>query len=215
VGRVYGGAVAAAADADPALGSEIPVVAECDDSWLSDAAPVQAEAGDAAAALADAGAGAHGPAGSAAAADGPGAPVARGAVGAGTGMVCFDWKGGIGTSSRAVAQLGATVGVLVLANFGACASCASTASRSVGRSGAPGDARSTAAPPAGSCIVAVATDTPLGSAQLERVARRAGLGLGSRARARSLTTAAGRSSWRSAPAPTPAVTPAPARPPAA
>ena len=42
----------------------------------------------------------------------------EGAVGAGTGMVCFDWKGGIGSSSR-VTGAGHTVGVLVLANFGA------------------------------------------------------------------------------------------------
>ena len=129
--------------------------------------PVQVEAGDAAAALADAGAGARG----------SGAPVAQGAVGAGTGMVCFDWKGGIGTSSRAVAELGATVGVLVLANFGAWHELR-VDGVPVGRAlGRPGDARSTAAPPAGSCIVVVATDAPLGSAQLERLARRAGLGL--------------------------------------
>src|SRR5919107_1095251 len=47
VGRVYDGAVAAAPAADPAVGTRdvvIPVVAECDDSWLSDAVPVQVEA---------------------------------------------------------------------------------------------------------------------------------------------------------------------------
>src|SRR4051795_10913259 len=94
VGRVYDGAVAAAAAADPAVGREavvIPVVAECDDSWLSDAAPVQVDAADAGAALA------------AAVGAAPGrAPVEQGAVGAGTGMVCFGWKGGIGTASRRV-----------------------------------------------------------------------------------------------------------------
>ncbi len=105
VGRVFDGAVAAAAAADPAVRDQvvIPVVAECDDSWLNEPIPVQVEADDAGRALAAA----------------TGGPVAQGAVGAGTGMICFGWKGGIGTSSRVVEELGATVGVLVLANFGA------------------------------------------------------------------------------------------------
>jgi D-aminopeptidase len=165
VGRVFDGAVAAAAAADPAVGVEdvvIPVVAECDDSWLSDAVPVQVEAADAGRALARA-----------LAAD-AGAAVAQGAVGAGTGMVCFGWKGGIGTSSRLVPELGATVGVLVLANFGAWSELR-VDGVPVGRAlGAPDAARPR---PAGSCIVVVATDAPLGAPQLQRVARRAGLGL--------------------------------------
>jgi D-aminopeptidase len=168
VGRVYDGAVAAAAAADPAVGREavvIPVVAECDDSWVSDAIPVQVEPSDVAAALADA------------MARPAGAPVPQGAVGAGTGMVCFDWKGGIGTSSRAASGLGATVGALVLANFGAWSELR-VDGVPVGRAlGVPEAARSAGAPPAGSCIVVVATDAPVGSAQLERIARRAGLGL--------------------------------------
>jgi D-aminopeptidase len=88
-------------------------------------------------------------------------------------MMCFDFKGGIGTSSRVVA--GATVGVLVLTNFG---------SRDQLRiDGVPMgrllDAGSPAGPPepAGSCIAVVATDAPLRAEQLERIARRAGLGL--------------------------------------
>lgn len=160
VGRVFDGAVAAAALADPAVRDQvvIPVVAECDDSWLNEPIPVQVEAADAGRAL------------SAAA----GGPVAQGAVGAGTGMVCFGWKGGIGTSSRVVAELGATVGVLVLANFGAWPDLrvdGVPVGRLLGRHG--GGARG----PAGSCIAVVATDAPLNTAQLERVARRAGLGL--------------------------------------
>jgi len=106
VGRIYDGAVAAA-HAAPAVGTRhvvIPIVAECDDSWLSDAFPVQVEADDAVRALAAA----H-----------SGGPVAQGAVGAGTGMVCMGWKGGIGTASRVLPAAGATVGVLVLANCGA------------------------------------------------------------------------------------------------
>jgi D-aminopeptidase len=160
VGRVFDGAVAAAVAADPSVGVEdvvIPVVAECDDSWLSEARVVQVQASDVVAALADA------------ARDG----VAEGAVGAGTGMTCFDFKGGIGTSSRVAA--GATVGVLVLANFGAPRDLRIDGVP-VGRllPGSPVGRRSR---PAGSCIAVVATDAPLRAEQLERVARRAGLGL--------------------------------------
>jgi D-aminopeptidase len=164
VGRVYDGAVAAAAAADPAVGTDtvvIPVVGECDDSWVSDAIPVQVEAADVAAALSDARTG----------------PVAQGAVGAGTGMVCFDWKGGIGTSSRVASDSGATVGALVLANFGAWGELRIDGV-AVGRTlGTPEAARSMRSPPAGSCIVVVATDAPVGPSDLERLARRAGLGL--------------------------------------
>jgi D-aminopeptidase len=160
VGRVFDGAVAAAVAADRTIGLEdvvIPIVGECDDSWLSEARVVQVRAADAAAALADA------------ADDG----VAEGAVGAGTGMTCFDFKGGIGTSSRVAA--GATVGVLVLTNFGS--------RRELRIDGVPvgrllaGAAREPRRRPAGSCIVVVATDAALHAQQLERIARRAGLGL--------------------------------------
>ena len=161
VGRVLDGAVAAAVSADPAVGADdvvIPVVAECDDSWLSDAAVVQVEAEDSGRALERA----------------RGGPVAEGAVGAGTGMVCFGWKGGIGTASRLTPESGATVGVLVLANFGA-APDLRLDGVPVGRS-LPGPGAG-APRPAGSCTAIVATDAPLAPAQLERLARRAGLGL--------------------------------------
>ncbi|HKP20328.1 MAG TPA: P1 family peptidase, partial [Thermoleophilaceae bacterium] len=105
VGRVYDGAVAAAVAADPRVGVDdvvIPVVGECDDSWLNDARVVQVEADDVSRAVAEAESATE---------------VAQGAVGAGTGMVCFDWKGGIGSSSRLTGD-GHAVGVLVLTNFG-------------------------------------------------------------------------------------------------
>lgn len=161
VGRVYDGAVAAAIAADPRVGVDdvvIPVVAECDDSWLNDARVVQVEAADAGRAL------------DAALAD---SPVEQGAVGAGTGMVCFGWKGGIGTASRVAG--GATVGVLVLANFGDHDELrvdGVPVGRLLGRVPS-GSERG----PAGSCIAVVATDAPLGSGDLVRLARRAGLGL--------------------------------------
>jgi D-aminopeptidase len=161
VGRVYDGAVAAAVEADAAVGDTgvvIPVVGECDDSWLNDARTVQVEAADAGRALA------------AARPD----EVSEGAVGAGAGMVCFDRKGGIGTASRVVAGHGCMLGVLVLANFGS-QSELRVDGVPVGRAlPSIDEARGH---PAGSCIVVVATDAPLGSAQLARVARRAGLGL--------------------------------------
>ena len=162
VGRIFDGAVAAAVAADPEVGTEhvvIPVVAECDDSWLSDSAVVQVEAADAGRALAQARGGA----------------VAEGAIGAGTGMICFGWKGGIGTSSRLAPECGATVGVLVLANFGSAPELrvdGVPAGRSLP------DPEAATRRPAGSCIAVVATDAPLGPAQLVRLARRAGLGLG-------------------------------------
>jgi D-aminopeptidase len=159
VGRVFDGAAAAAIDEDPAAGYEdvlIPVVAECDDSWLSDV--LQVEAADAGRALAAA----------------RGGTVEEGAVGAGTGMMCFDWKGGIGTASRRVPQAEATVGVLVLANFGD-AGDLRVDGVPVGRSLRPDEL---VPRHAGSCIAVVATDAPLAHPQLTRLARRAGLGLG-------------------------------------
>jgi D-aminopeptidase len=160
LGRIYDGAVSVAVAADARVGVKnvaIPVVGECDDSWLNDARVVQVEAEDAARAVADAARSAE---------------VVEGAVGGGTGMVCFDWKGGIGSSSRATGE-GHTVGVLVQANFGV-RSDLRVDGVPVGRllGGHRGRPE-----PAGSCIAVVATDAPLGPAQLARVARRAGLGL--------------------------------------
>jgi D-aminopeptidase len=163
VGRVLDGAVAVAVAADPAVGVEdvvIPVVAECDDSWLNDARVVQVEAADAERAVRDATAG--------------GESIAQGAVGAGTGMMCFGFKGGIGTASRVLPALEATVGVVVLANFGERGQLR-VDGVPVGRLLAAGTGPRPR--PAGSCIVVVATDAPLLAGQLTRVARRAGLGL--------------------------------------
>jgi len=157
VGRIYDGAVSVAIASDPVVADQvvIPVVGECDDSWLSTAAPVQVQAADA---------------GRAVAAAAPGR-VGEGAVGAGTGMVCFGWKGGIGTASRRAGEH--VVGALVLANFGSAPDLRFDGIP-VGRE-LPGPGK--APPPAGSCIAVLATDAPLDGAQLERLARRAGLGL--------------------------------------
>ena len=99
----------------------------------------------------------------------------EGCVGAGTGMTCLGWKGGIGTSSRAVPELDATIGVLVLANFGSAEQLRLDGAAHARTRSAP--ASSEPPEPAGSCIAIVATDAPLYPRQLERVARRCGLGL--------------------------------------
>jgi len=122
-------------------------------------------------------------------------PVEEGSVGAGTGTRAFGWKGGIGTSSRVVPdELGGyTVGVLVQSNFGGILSIAGApVGRELGRYSfqgtAPGDddAPVGAGPDEaaeardegqGSIMMVVATDAPLSPLKLERVARRAMMGL--------------------------------------
>ena len=117
------------------------------------------------------------------AADGP---VAEGAVGAGTGTVAFGWKGGIGTSSRVLPERygGHTIGVLVQTNYGGVLTInGAPVGRALGRhsfrqastdADPTGDADPTAD---GSIMIVVATDAPLDARLLERLARRAGVGL--------------------------------------
>src|SRR5438128_2516234 len=102
-----------------------------------------------------------------------GGPVPEGSVGAGTGDVCFGWKGGIGTSSRVVppASGGFTVGVLVQTNFGGILTIDGVpVGRELGRYaiGPP-----PAGPGDGSCMIVVATDAPLDARDLRRLAARA------------------------------------------
>jgi D-aminopeptidase len=191
VGRVYDATVAILAEAVPEYREVfIPLVAECDDSVLSDPVPVQVDEADVRSAIA-------------AAAGVEGGPVAMGAVGAGTGMRCFELKGGIGSASRVVQPVhrwsdhpgedapAYTVGVLLLANFGELGRLTIDGVR-VGRTlrgeGWPavggGRERGGIRGAEGSCIGVVATDAPLAPRQLERLARRVGLGL-----ARAGTTA--------------------------
>jgi D-aminopeptidase len=105
-------------------------------------------------------------------------PVVEGNVGGGTGMICYGFKGGIGTSSRKLN--GYTVGVLVQANFGA--------RRQLRVAGVPvgteitdlmvsSDERAPGSRDVGSIIIVVATDAPLLPHQLKRLARRAALGV--------------------------------------
>jgi D-aminopeptidase len=105
-------------------------------------------------------------------------PVAEGGVGAGTGTVCFGWKGGIGTSSRLLpGQLGGTtIGVLVQTNFGGVLQMNGIpVGRELGQyylKGALDDASAD-----GSIMIVLATDAPLSDRNLKRLARRALAGL--------------------------------------
>lgn len=105
-----------------------------------------------------------------------GGPVQEGSVGGGTGMVCNEFKGGIGTSSRVLDSKygGYTVGVLVQCNYGS-RSQLRIAGVPVGREIGEHTVRDD---DIGSIIVVVATDAPLIPTQLKRVARRVSLGLG-------------------------------------
>jgi L-aminopeptidase/D-esterase-like protein len=102
-------------------------------------------------------------------------PVAEGNVGGGTGMTCFEFKGGIGTASRHLASAagGYTVGVLVQSNFGLRKQFR-VAGVPVGQEITERAYRSRES---GSIIIVVATDAPLLPHQLKRLARRASLGL--------------------------------------
>jgi D-aminopeptidase len=126
----------------------LPVVGECDDSWRADSRQVStADVDRALERLA--------------------AEVGEGSVGAGTGMMCFDFPGGIGTSSRAVGAH--HVGVLLLCNFGD--------RERLDLLGAQLDPVEEKLAPAGSCISVCATDAPLSAHQLRRLALRPLLGL--------------------------------------
>jgi D-aminopeptidase len=176
VGRVYDAACELLMEEDLGIGADdviIPIVAECDDSFLSDARRMQVSAADVRTAL-----------DSARASAGSAAAPFEGAVGAGTGMTCLGYKGGIGSASRLAESGGGrfAVGVLLLSNFGdrqrltvdgvPAGRLLPAPGPGPGGSGPGGDA-----PPAGSCIVVVVTDAPLDAAGCARLARRAGLGL--------------------------------------
>jgi D-aminopeptidase len=126
----------------------IPVVGECDDGDMADSRTITA--GDVERAI-----------------EALGTDVAEGSAGAGSGMICFGFPGGIGTASRAVGDH--HVGVLLLCNFGEREDL-DVLGTSLGP--APGPAAKE-----GSCIAVCATDAPLAANQLRRLALRPLLGL--------------------------------------
>jgi len=136
-------------------GTVNPVVGECNDGPLNDIQALAISEEHALAALADAHEGA----------------VEQGNVGAGTGMSCFGFKGGIGSASRRIALGGDHhLGVLVLSNFG-------RAGDLILPDGRRPDPRQSTETERGSVMIVLATDVPLEHRQLERVARRAGAGI--------------------------------------
>ena len=159
VGRVYDAACQLLVGGESTFGEVfIPIVGECDDSWVSDPRAMHVTFDDVRRAL-----------------DGARTrePFDQGAVGAGTGMSCLGWKGGIGSASR-VLPGGHVVGVLLLTNFGSSERLTIDGvhvGKKLGRSGVEEP------PPSGSCIGIVITDAPIDSAGCVRLARRIGLGL--------------------------------------
>lgn len=106
-------------------------------------------------------------------------PVAEGSVGAGTGTSAFGFKGGIGTSSRILPEEygGFTVGVLVQSNYGGVLTInGAPVGRELGKF--PLSEYTTGENVDGSCMIVVATDAPLSPRNLERLAKRAILGIG-------------------------------------
>ena len=183
VGMVHAATIEYAVQSGKDFTWSLPVVAETWDGSLNDINGFHVTRADAHAAIAAA----------------RGGPVSEGNVGGGTGMVCHQFKGGTGTSSRRITVSGRpyTLGVLVQCNYGGrsrfsvagapvgeeirdllpCYQPAPEGSRPPGRTcerPTGGDAESDQ----GSIIVVLATDAPLLPHQLKRIARRAGLGIG-------------------------------------
>jgi D-aminopeptidase len=144
-----------------------PIVGETNDGGLNDIRSRPIAPQDVVAALESAAAG----------------PVAEGAVGAGRGTSAFGWKGGIGTSSRVTpGDTAYTVGVLVQSNFGGILTInGAPVGRELGRysfRGVRGGEDDDSDPtPDGSIMMVVATDAPIDSRNLERLAHRALVGL--------------------------------------
>lgn len=168
VGPVHTGVIQHVSSKIPGLGLQtdvlLPVVGEADDSYLNDVRVGINSAKSAVKAIESAKSG----------------PVEQGSIGGGTGMMSFDFAGGIGTSSRVleVEEGMFTVGVLVMSNFGHIDNL-TISGKVVGRDLEPEfrqfEKRTKSE---GSIIVVVATDVPLLSSQLNRIAKRAALGLG-------------------------------------
>jgi len=137
-----------------------PVVGECTDGFLSNPHARRIGLAEVRAAMADAKPG----------------PVQEGSVGGGTGMSCFEWKGGIGTASRTLPEDkgGFTLGALVQSNFGRAPELV-VRGVPVGAQLRPPNAR--AQSDHGSIMMVIATDAPLDGRQLERLATRAAFGL--------------------------------------
>ncbi len=168
VGRVHAGIIDYMIKTYPELGRKveviIPLIGETNDAFLNDARIQVNTPEEAIKAIHQAQTG----------------PIEQGSVGAGTGMISFDFSGGIGTSSRVLerSQGGYTVGVLAQSNFGKMHNL-TIEGAVVGReldTMYPYEGRQEKS--YGSVIIIVATDAPLLSTQLDRLSKRAALGIG-------------------------------------
>lgn len=138
-----------------------PLVGETNDGWLNDIRGRHVKKGDVLRAIQTAHRGS----------------VAEGSVGAGTGTICFGFKGGIGTASRVLPEKlgGYTIGVLVQTNFGGVLQIDGIpVGKELGKYYLKGKLDNSAD---GSCMIVVATDAPLSARNLKRLAKRAMLGL--------------------------------------
>ena len=148
-------------DGNEGVGSVNGVVGETNDGWLNDIRGIHVKEEDVWQAIREAVSG----------------PVEEGCVGAGTGTMCFGFKGGMGTASRKLPQSlgGWTVGVLVQTNFGGILQInGAPIGRELNRYSYRGRIPSQES---GSCMIVVATDAPLLHRNLKRLAARAILGL--------------------------------------
>ncbi len=168
VGAIHQGIIRYMVDRYPDLGRKvdviIPIIGETNDAFLNDVRLAPNTARHAIRAIEDARSG----------------PVPQGSVGCGTGMISFDFAGGVGTSSRVLEkeQGGYTVGVLVQSNFGRMKNLTvegAVVGRAIDRLYPMTGRRRRMS---GSIIVVVATDAPMLSSQLSQLAKRAALGLG-------------------------------------
>jgi D-aminopeptidase len=144
----------------------LPVVAETYDGWLNDANAQHVMKEHVFAAIANAKSG----------------TIDEGSVGGGTGMICHDFKGGIGTASRVVETKSGhyTVGALVQANYGdrqLLRVDGVPVGREIGAEVVPIPGGERRNPAEGSIIIIIATDAPLISSQCKRLAQRATVGL--------------------------------------
>lgn len=159
VGPVLQGTLTYMLDEDETIGDSASslniVVGECNDSYLNSMRMQAIEPAHAIKALKNA----------------TDMPATEGAVGAGKGMVCFGYKGGIGTASRKIEDMDSsyTLGALVLSNFGKRTEALFADWKDEHEPNETSD---------GSIMMVIATDAPLSSRQLKRLAKRCAAGLG-------------------------------------
>ncbi len=164
VGRAFTGVVRYMVNKEPNIGRSLPtvnpLVLECNDGYLNDIQDLVISEDLVIETLSN-----------------TDSEFLRGSVGAGRGMSCFALKGGIGTSSCYLKGLQATLGILVLANFGTLDALL-LEGIPFGNTVKSHLKNFTEQDDKGSIIIIIATDAPLTSRQLKRVAKRAGAGLG-------------------------------------